>query len=75
MTENLAKFGHHPDETIDALVEIEVLQGYLANAHDGLKRALDYRAATPEGLGIKADVRRALEMSGHTESSGYRTEY
>lgn len=75
MTEKLAKFGHHPDETIDAEVEIEILQGYLANAHSGLKRALDFRAATPHALDIKAAARRALEMSGFTGDLGKREMY
>ena len=75
MTENLGKFGHHPDETIDAEVEIEILQGRLSDAHTGLLRALDYRAATPEGLAIKGDVRRALEQSGFAGSLGHRAEY
>jgi hypothetical protein len=75
VTEKLGKFGHHPDEAIDSDIEVEILQGYLSNAHDGLKRALDYRAATPDGLCIKADVRRALETSGFTGPLGHRTEY
>lgn len=33
-------------------------------AQAGLKRALDFRTATPEGLAIKDDVRRALVESG-----------
>lgn len=36
----------------------------LAVAHGGLKRALDFATATPEGLAIKADVRKALRESG-----------
>jgi hypothetical protein len=70
MTEQPGKFGHHPDPLIDAEVEIETLQGYLWNAHSGLKRALDYQGVTPRTLGIKADVRRALEMSGHSGPLG-----
>ena len=72
MTEKLGKFGHHPDPMIDAEVEIETLQGQLANAHCGLKRALDYRAVTPEGSAIKADIRRALDLSGFVGDLGYR---
>jgi hypothetical protein len=59
-------FGHHPDPAIDAEVEIERLRGLLAEAHAGLLRGLDYRAATPEGLGIKADLRDALRRTGYT---------
>ena len=61
---NLAKFGHHPDPAIDAEVEIERMQGLLSEAHGGLIRALDYRAATPDGLAIKRDVRDALQRTG-----------
>jgi len=60
----LGKYGHHPDAAIDADVEIERLKGLLAEAHGGLLRALDYRAATPEGLSIKYDVRDALMRTG-----------
>ena len=60
----LAKFGHHPDPAIDAEVEVERIQGLLSEAHGGLIRALDYRAATPEGLAIKSDVRDALARTG-----------
>lgn len=69
------KFGHHPDPTIDAEVEMDSLHGLLAEAHAGLIRALDFRAATPEGLAIKHDVRDALKRSGFTGRIGYRTEY
>lgn len=75
MTETLGKFGHHPDPAIDAEVEVETLQGYLCNAHGGLKRALDYQGATPASLNIKADVRRALETSGFTGNLGTRDHY
>lgn len=60
----LQKFGHHPDPAIDAEVEISRLQGLLSEARGGLFRALDYRAATPNGLNIKNDVRSALERTG-----------
>jgi hypothetical protein len=75
MSETLAKFGHHPDPTIDAEIEVDRLLGLLSEAHAGLVRALDYRAATPEGLAIKADVRDTLRRTGYTGSMGYRAEY
>jgi len=68
--DELGKFGHHPDPGIDAEVEIERLSGALASAHAGLLRALDYRAATPEGLEIKKTVRWALGESGFTGNLG-----
>jgi hypothetical protein len=73
--ENLGAFGHHPDPLIDAQVEIDRLEGLMAEAHAGLIRALDYRAATPEGLSIKADVRDALQRTGFTGSTGYRNAF
>lgn len=63
-SETLGKYGHHPDTDIDADVEIQRLKGLLCEAHGGLLRALDYRAATPEGLAIKSDIRNALERTG-----------
>lgn len=60
----VAKFGHHPDPLIDAEVEVGRLEGLLAEAHGGLLRALDYSAATPNGLAIRADVRDALRRTG-----------
>lgn len=71
MTETLGKFGHHPDPQIDAEVEIERLQGLLCEAHAGLVRALDYRAATPNGLAIKYDVRDALRRTEYKGDLGY----
>lgn len=65
-------FGHHPDPAIDAEVELERLRGMLAEAHTGLLRALDYRAATPEGLAIKRDVRDALRRTGFDGHFGER---
>lgn len=64
MSENLAKYGHHPDPQIDADVEVDRLNGLLAETHAGLIRALDFRTATPEGLAIKADVRYWLTETG-----------
>jgi hypothetical protein len=75
MSETSPKFGHHPDPTIDAEVEVDRLLGLLSEAHAGLVRALDYRAATPEGMAIKRDVRGALRRAGYTGSAGYRAEY
>ena len=72
---NLGKFGHHPDPEIDAEIEIGRLQGALAVTHAGLLRALDYRAATPQGLSIKRDVRWALGESGYKGDYGYRREF
>ena len=68
--EPMGKFGHHPDEVIDAEVEVGRLEGLLAEAHGGLLRALDYRAATPEGLAIKSDVRDTLRRTGFTGPMG-----
>ena len=70
MPDRLGKYGHHPDAAIDADVEIERLTGLLSEAHGGLLRALDYRAATPEGLAIKRDVRDALRRTGYVGSFG-----
>lgn len=70
--ERLGKFGHHPDALIDAQVEVDRLEGLLAEAHAGLLRALDFRAGTPYGNAIKADVRNTLERTGFKGSYGYR---
>jgi hypothetical protein len=67
--------GHHPDPLIDAEVEIGRLQGLLAEAHGGLLRALDFRAGTPEGLAVKADVRDALRRTGYVGPMGCRAAY
>lgn len=48
----------------------EEIERRLKVAHGGLLRALDYRAGSPEGLNIKADVRDALHASGFTGSMG-----
>jgi hypothetical protein len=69
------RFGHHPDSEIDSNIEIERLQGLLCEAHGGLLRALDYRAATPEGLAIKGDVRDALRRTGFVGNMGYRSNF
>ena len=63
-------YGHHPDPEIDAEIEIGRLEGLIAESHAGLLRALDYRAATPEGLSIKHDVRDALRRTGFTGPMG-----
>lgn len=75
MSQQLGKFGHHPDAVIDAEVECERLAGLLAEAHAGLLRALDFRAATPEGLAIKADVRDALRRTGFQGNFGTQQSY
>jgi hypothetical protein len=74
-TENVSRFGFHPDPLIDANLEIERLQGLLCEAHAGLLRALDYRSATPEGLAIKHDVRDALRRTGFVGNLGVRSEF
>lgn len=73
--QGLARFGHHPDPEIDAEIEIDRLIGLLSEAHAGLLRALDYRAATPEGLAIKHDVRDALKRTGFAGAMGTRAEF
>jgi len=65
----------HPDPEIAREVVIGTLEGMLAEAHAGLLRALDYRAATPQGLAIKGDVRDALSRTGYDQSLGYRAEF
>ena len=72
MTETLGKYGHHPDPEIDADVEIERLQGLIAEAHGGLLRGLDYLAITPEGCSIKCDIRDALRRTGFVGHMGHR---
>lgn len=47
-----------------SVAECNAILGALDAAHTGLKRALDFRTATPEGLDIKNDVRIALVDSG-----------
>ena len=69
------RLGHHPDPEIDAEVEIERLTGLLSEAHAGLLRALDYRAATPEGLSIKYDVRDTLRRTGFAGNLGTRDQF
>lgn len=73
--EALGRCGHHPDQEIDYEIEIDRLTGLLAEAHGGLLRALDYRAATPEGLSIKHDVRHTLAVTGFRGSMGHRAEF
>jgi hypothetical protein len=68
--DELGQFGHHSDPLIDAEVEVGRLQGLLMEAHGGLLRALDYRAATPEGLSIKYDVRDALRRTEYAGAMG-----
>lgn len=75
MGATLGRFGHHPDAEIDADVEVERYRGLLSEAHAGLLRALDYRAATPEGLAIKYDVRDALRRTGFAGSMGPRANF
>lgn len=50
------------EQTLSA--EVERLHAVLKIAQHGLRRALDYRAGTPEGLAIKADIRKTLIESG-----------
>ncbi len=70
MSDQVGKFGHHPDPLIDAEVEIERLQGLLSEAHGGLLRALDFKTVTIDGLAIKHDVRDALRRTGYTGNFG-----
>ena len=65
-----SKLGHHPDPLIDCQVEVDRLEGLLSDTHGGLLRALDYRAATPEGLAIKRDIRDALRRTGFSGEMG-----
>lgn len=71
----LGKYGHHPDPEIDSDVEVERLMGLLAEAQAGLVRGLDFRAATPEGLAVKGDLRDTLSRTGYAGTMGYRAEY
>ncbi len=73
--EKLGKHGHHPDELVDAQIEADRLQGLLTEAHAGLLRALDYRAATPEGLSIKDNVRDCLTRTGYAGNFGVRAAF
>jgi len=66
-------YGHHPDPMTDLEVEIGRLEGLIAEAHGGLLRALDYRAATPEGLSVKYDVRDTLRRTGYTGTHGLQS--
>lgn len=68
----MGKFGHHPDPLIDAEIEIDRLAGIITEAHGGLIRALDYRAATPEGIAIKHDIRDCLRRTGFKGDLGQR---
>lgn len=53
----------HPDPVIAAEAEIERLEGLLCEARAGLRRGLEFNAATPHGLSVKHDLRSALERS------------
>ena len=57
----------HPDPLIAREVEMDYLQGLLSEARGALKRALDYKAATPDGLKIKKDIRSGLDRIGWEE--------
>lgn len=69
VAEKLGQFGHHPDQTIDAEVEVERLRGLLEEARCGLKVALNFQAAPPHGLAIKNEVRRVLVNVGWDETA------
>lgn len=71
----MTKFGHHPDPQTDIEIECDRLRGMLVEAHVGLIRALDFRTASPDGLAIKADVRRVLRETGFTGDLGYRQNF
>ena len=64
------RFGHHPDLLIDTEIELDRLAGLLSEAHAGLLRSLDFRAATPEGLAVKHDVRDTLRRTGFVGNLG-----
>jgi hypothetical protein len=51
------------------------LQDQLRAAQAGLRRALDFRTASPEGLAIKAEVREALRQSGDEGPWGVREQF
>lgn len=75
MTANASYLESHPDREIALEVRVDELEGLLMEAHAGLLRALDYRAATPEGLAIKADVRDALRRTGFKGTMGVRSDF
>lgn len=70
--EKLGRYGHHADPEIDAGVEIDRLEGVIAECHAAMKRALDFRTATPHGQQIKSDIRYWLRQHG-VETFGERT--
>jgi hypothetical protein len=61
-------YGHHADPIIDAEIEIARLRGLLADARGGLLRALDFQAASPNGINIKCEVRCVLDKIGWKET-------
>lgn len=63
----------HPDPLIAREVEMDYLQGLLSEARGALKRALDYKAATPEALEIKRDIRSGLDRIGWDETPSLAT--
>jgi len=62
--EKPGKFGHHPDETIDAEVEVERLVGQLTEAQTTLLMVLDLEAVTAPLLNIKEQARYVLKGMG-----------
>jgi hypothetical protein len=58
--EKSGKFGHHPDALIDAQVEVDRLEGLLAEAMAALGRASEYTAVTENGKSIRRTVLNAL---------------
>ncbi len=55
-------FGHHPDPTIDAEVEIERLTGQLTECHAVMAEVLTLNVATPNGQRVKGLVRYWLDQ-------------
>jgi hypothetical protein len=72
-TEQLGRFGHHPDPAIDFCVEVEELEGLAYNHSVGffpdpglaerIDRALEFRVGgDPDCVAAKAALRKAREL-------------
>ena len=59
----LGKYGHQPDQGLDADVEVDRLRGALVEAQAGLSRASEYRAVTPNAMSIRKTVLWALDST------------
>jgi hypothetical protein len=53
----VAQFGHHPDPTTDAEVEVQRLRGMLSEAHAAMDEVLTLSVATPNGQRVKNLIR------------------